>query len=144
MIACLIWIKFLARLRSGSSHFREAIFKLSFRDTIDPLCLCSLEVTWTSHFFLCCQNFADLGKSFINELIKTDLCILTLVKKFFPKLLLNLNGKYGNKSNTSNILASIQFISSSKRFDGQLVGWFHFLSYYITKLDNEVFVLLCK
>ena len=57
----------------------------------------------------------------MNELIKTDSCILTLDEKSFTKLLLYENGRYDSKTNKSIILASINFIYSSKRVDGQLM-----------------------
>ena len=57
----------------------------------------------------------------MNELIKTDSCILTLDEKSFTKLLLYENGRYDSKTNKSIILASINLIYSSKRVDGQLM-----------------------
>ena len=62
----------------------------------------------------------DLRKCLMNELIKIDLCILTLDDKSFMKLVLYGDGRYDSKANKSIILASINFIYSSKRFDGQL------------------------
>ena len=57
----------------------------------------------------------------MNELIKIDSCILTLDEKSLMKLLLYGNDRYDCKTNKSIILASINFIRSSKRFDGQLM-----------------------
>ena len=56
----------------------------------------------------------------MNEFIKIDSCIYTLDKIFFRKLLVYGGGGYASKTNTSIILASIKFIYSSERFDGQL------------------------
>ena len=50
-----------------------------------------------------------------------DSRILTLDEKSFTKLLLNGDDRYDSKTNKSIILASINFIYSSKRFDGQLM-----------------------
>ena len=83
----------------------------------------------------------------MNELIKTDSCILTLDEKSLMKLLLYGDNRYDSKTNKSIILASINFIYSSKRFDGQLMketkyllALFRFqcLPHYINKPDNEV------
>ena len=74
-----------------------------------------------SFFFLRCQNYTDLRKCLMNELIKTDSCILTLDKKSFTKLLLYGGGRYDSKTNKSIILSYIHFIYSSERFDGQLL-----------------------
>ena len=57
----------------------------------------------------------------MNELVKTDSCILTLDQKSFTKLLLYGDGRYDSKTNKSIILVSINLIYSSKRFDGQLM-----------------------
>ena len=73
-------------------------------------------------FFMRCQNFTDVRKCLMNELIKIDSCILTLYEKSFTKLLLYGDGRYDSKTNESIILASINFIYSSKCFDGQLMS----------------------
>ena len=114
-------IKLLTGLRLDLSHLREHKFNHNFQDTINPLCSCSLESESTAHFFLHCQNFTDLRKCLMNELIEIDLCILTLDDKSFMKLLLYGDGRYDSKTNKSIILASINFMYSSKRFDGQLM-----------------------
>ena len=114
-------IKLLTRLRLGLSHLREHKFNHNFQDTINPLCPCSLESESTTHFFLRCQNFTDLRKCLMNELIKIDSCILTLDEKSLTKLLLYGDDRYDCKTNKSIILASINFIHSSKCFDGQLM-----------------------
>ena len=106
-------------IRSGLSHLREHKFSHNFQDTINPLCPCSLESESTTHFFLRCQNFTDLRKCLMNNLIKIDSCILTLDEKSLTKLLLYIDDRYDCKTNI--ILASINFIHSSKRFDGQLM-----------------------
>ena len=72
-------------------------------------------------FFLPYQNFTDLCKCLINELIQIDSCILTLDEKSFTKLLLYEDGRYDTKTDKSTILTSINSIYSSKRFDGQLM-----------------------
>ena len=56
----------------------------------------------------------------MNKLIKIYSCILTLDEKSFTKLLLYRDDRYDSKTNKSIMLAFINFIYSSKRFDGQL------------------------
>ena len=53
----------------------------------------------------------------MNELIKTDSCILTLDEKSFTKLLLYRDGRYDIKTKKSIILATIKFTYSSKRLN---------------------------
>ena len=114
-------IKLLTRLRLGLNHLRKHKFKHNFQGTINPLCPCSLESESTTHFFLRCQNFTDLRECLMNELIKIDSCILTLDEKPLMKLLLYGDDRYDCKTNKSIILASINLIHSSRRFDGQLM-----------------------
>ena len=114
-------IELFTSLRLGLSHLREHKFNHNFQDTINPLCSCSLESGSTSHFFLRCQNFTDLCKCLMNKLIKIDSYILTTDDKSFTKLFLFGDGRYDSKTNKSIILASTNFISSNKRFDGQLM-----------------------
>ena len=90
-------IKLLTRLRLVLSHLREHKFNHHFQGTTNPLCSCCLEST--ALFFLRCQNFTDLFKCLMNELIKTDSCMLTLDEKFFTKLLLYGDGKDDSKTN---------------------------------------------
>ena len=92
-------INLLTRLRLGLSHLREHKFNHNFQDTINPLCPCSLESESTTHFFLRCQNFTDLRKCLMNELIKIDSCILALDEKSLTKLLLYGDDKYDCKAN---------------------------------------------
>ena len=57
----------------------------------------------------------------MNELIESNSCILTPDEKSFTKLLLYGDERYDSKTNESITLASINFIYSSKCFDGQLI-----------------------
>ena len=51
-------LKFLTRLRLGLSHLNEHRFRHNFKDCINPLCSCSLEVENTLHFFLHCHHYS--------------------------------------------------------------------------------------
>ena len=44
-------LKLLTRLRLRPSHVNEHKFNYNFRDCVNPLCPCSLEVESSSHFF---------------------------------------------------------------------------------------------
>ena len=48
----------------------------------NQLCSCSLESESATHFSLGCQNFTDLRKCLLTELIINDSCIITLDEKF--------------------------------------------------------------
>ena len=103
-------IKLLTRLCLGLSDLREHKFNHNFQDTINPLRPCSLESELTTHSFLRCQNFADLRKCLINELIKIDSSILTLHEKSLTKLLLYGDDRYNCKTNNNISFVLSQFV----------------------------------
>ena len=53
-------MKLLTRLRLNFSHLSEHKFRHGFRDTVDPMCKCSLETVITLHFLLCCTIYFSL------------------------------------------------------------------------------------
>ena len=120
--ASLIFPRSSWQLHLCLSHLREHKFNHNFQDTINLLFL-QLKSGSNSHFFLPCKILTDFRKFVVNEFIKIDSCIYTLNNFFFRKLLVYGGGGYASKRNTSIILASIKFIYSSERFDGQLMRW---------------------
>ena len=50
-------MKNLTRLRLGFSHLREHKFRHGFKDTLNPLCSCSIEAEITTHYFLRCHLY---------------------------------------------------------------------------------------
>ena len=60
-------IKYLTRLQHVPSQMREHKFKHSFQDTLNPLCLCGLEVeTNTYFFFLYCPLFTNQRRTLLR------------------------------------------------------------------------------
>ena len=51
-------IKYLTRLCCGLSYLNEHKFKQSFQDTLNPFCLCGLNVETNTHFFLYSSLFS--------------------------------------------------------------------------------------
>ena len=98
-------IKLLIRWRLGLSHLGQHNFNHKFQDIINSLCFCSLESESNTHFLGGCQNFTDLRKGLMNELIKSDSCILTLGEKSFTKLFLYGDGRCSSKTDKSIIIA---------------------------------------
>ena len=123
-VADIYGIKLLTRLRLSLTHLREHKFRHSFQVTIIPLCSCNLEVKSTSHFFLCCQNFITPRTIPMNKTRQTASNILNLDQISLTKLILFGDSKYENKVNKNILLASINFVLSSKRSEGQLMWRF--------------------
>ena len=61
-------IKLLTRLRLGLSHLNEHRFRHIFKDCLNPLCSCSLEVESTVHYFLHCHHFIQSHQTILDSL----------------------------------------------------------------------------
>ena len=83
-----IGIKLITRLRLGFSHLSEHKFKHNFRDTLNPLCSCSIEVESTSHYILRCHFFRALRATLINNLRNIDNDLTTLRHENLTNILL--------------------------------------------------------
>ena len=68
-----------------------------------------------------CQIFITPRTNLMNELRKLDSNILNLDEISLTKLLLYGDSKYENKVNKKVLLASINFVHSTMRFEGQLM-----------------------
>ena len=82
-------VRSLSRLRSGFSQLKLHKFRYNFPDTLNPLCLCSLETEGTEYYFLRCQN----NISFRINVINVNTAIASLNSNDFPRVVL-----YGDKS----------------------------------------------
>ena len=67
-----IGLKLLTRLRLGLSHLNEHRFNHNFQNCINPLCICSLKVESTTHFFLHCHHRHDIKAKLLNSLEVID------------------------------------------------------------------------
>ena len=47
----------LVRLRLGFSYLRKHKLRHGFKDTLNPLCFCSIELETITHYFLCCYFY---------------------------------------------------------------------------------------
>ena len=113
-------IKLITRLRLDFSHLREHKFRHNFRDTLNPMCACSLEPENTLHFLLHCQTYDDLRLSFMSDLEVLDSSISLLDDANLLVLLLYGDKKYSLTINQKILRATIKFLKDSTRFDGPL------------------------
>ena len=58
----------LTWLRLGLSHLNEHKFNHNFKNCVNPLCTCSLEIESTSHFFLHCDHYNNIHKIQENKI----------------------------------------------------------------------------
>ena len=85
-------IKLITRLRLSFSHLHEHKFRHNFRDTLNPMCACSIEPETTPHFLLHCQIYNNLRLTLMSDLDTLDPSISLLDDATLTVLLL-----YGDK-----------------------------------------------
>ena len=93
-----IGIKLINRLRVSFSYLREYTFKHNFRDTLNPLCSCSIEVESTSHYFLHSHFFDASRATLMNVLRNIDSDLPTLRDENLTN-----NVLYGNQKTKKQI-----------------------------------------
>ena len=87
------------RLRVSFSYLREYKFKHNFRDTLNPLCSCSIEVESTSHYFFHSHFFDASRATLMNDLRNIDSDLPTLRDENLTNIVLYGNQIYDEKTN---------------------------------------------
>ena len=113
-------IKYLTRLRIGFSHLKEHKFRHNFQDSIDPMCSCNSGVETTTHFFLHCANFTFQRQTLFDRITTIDKNILTENEESIINTLLFGKPNSENSLNKSILIASIEYILSTERFNEPL------------------------
>ena len=92
------------------------MFKNSFQDCVNSLCLCSLEAECPSHFFLHCHYFTDKRKTLFNEMQTVDENILSQSDNKIVELLLSGSSQFNFRQNCIILKVSVRFIVKLERF----------------------------
>ena len=114
-------LKLLTRLRLGLSHLRYHKFRHNFRNCINPVCVCGLEIETTTHFHLHCPLFQSARQSLLINIKKIDESILKKYDKLITKTLLYGDDKFDLSCNKSIISLTIESIVPAKRSSNSLV-----------------------
>ena len=114
-------LKLLTRLRLGLSHLRYHKFRHNFRNCINPVCVCGLEIETTTHFHLHCPLFQSARQSLLINIKKIDESILKKHDELIAKTLLYGDDKFDVPCSKSIISLTIEFIVSTERFGNSLV-----------------------
>ena len=114
-------MKLLAGFRLRLSHLNEHKFNYNFKDCVNPLCSCSLEVDFSSHFFLHCYYHIDIRKTLSHELNSDDENILNQSDNEIVQILLYGNKKCNLQQNCSLLESATKFILKSERFNGSML-----------------------
>ena len=107
-------------MRLGFSHLREHKFRHNFADTVNPLCLCTLETEKTEHFFVRCQNNLSARTTLMNELNNVSNAINSLNSTDLIRVILYGDKNFDNVSNFKIITATIKLIKTTKLFEKAL------------------------
>ena len=114
-------LKLLTRLRLNLSHLNDHKFRHNFRDTLNPLCTCSLEPETLIHFLLHCPHHSTPRKTLLDSIYAVDRSISNLSDANTVNTLLYGNSnKYNNEENTSILNSTICFLKCSERFAAAL------------------------
>ena len=132
-----IGIKYITRIRLGLRHLRGHKFKHSFQDSINPICNCGNDVESAIHFFLHCPLYSNECCTFLNSLSKIDHKLLDSTDTSLTQILLFGNSSFTTNDNTKIINLTIDFVLSTKRFDGPLLSTVIFFSSLIQTIINK-------
>ena len=116
-----IGMKYITRIRLGLSHLREHKFKHSFQDSINPICNCGNDAESAIHFFLHCPLYSNERCTLLSSLSKIDHKLLHSIDTSLTQILLFGNSSFNTNDNTKIINLTIDFVLSTKRFDGPLL-----------------------
>ena len=114
-------IKLLNRLRVDSSHLNEHKLRHNFADTLNPLCSCSLETESTVHFFPRCRYYNNIRITLMNELSDIDNSITSRQPNELLRIILYGDCKLKDDVSKLILIATIQFIKNSNRFNQSLI-----------------------
>ena len=110
----------IMRIRLGLSHLREHKFQHNLQESINPLCNCSHDIESTTHYLLHCPLFVNERSTFSSTLSSLDCNLLDNAYSTLTKTLLFGNTSFKSNKNLKNLIATIDYILSTKRFDEPL------------------------
>ena len=65
-------MKLLTRLKLEFSYLNEHKFQHGFKDTLNLLCTCGVELETPEHFLLHCQLYSTHKSELFNKMVKVD------------------------------------------------------------------------
>ena len=67
-------MKLMALLRLNFSNLNEHKFRYGFKDTVDPMCNCGLEIETTIHFLLRCRLCSTIRTELLVDIYTLHCC----------------------------------------------------------------------
>ena len=96
------------RLRLSFSHLHEHKFRQGFKDTLNPLCSCSIEATTTTHYFLRCHFHGSIWATLMNDLEIILIPFSTVCDSNLISLLLYGDDTFDETKKSKNINVNYQ------------------------------------
>lgn len=113
-------IKLFNRLRVDCIHLNMHKFRRNFAEVLNPLFSCSLDGESTDHFFLRYRNCNNICIALMNELNDFDNTITSRQPDELLRIIIYGDCKFKDNVNKWVLIASIQFIKNSSRFNQSL------------------------
>ena len=85
------------------------------------MCDCGAETEITSHFFLCCQFFANERQKLCDNVYRLDASIKHLHEESLIDDLLYGSDRFNSSKNKQILLHNICYIQATKRFERPLI-----------------------
>ena len=115
-------LRLLTRIKLRLSHLNEHKFNYNFKNCVNPLLTCILEIESTSHFFLHCIHYNNISSTLLNDIYLFIWWEYSKVFRYqFTNLILCGGSPFNIKQNTFTLNAVIKYILESNRFMGR---WF--------------------
>ena len=114
-------IKLLNRLRVDLSHLNKHKFRHNFADILHPLCSGSLKTESMAQCFLRCRYHNNIRIILMNELNDIDNSITSRQPNELLRIILYGDSKFKYNVNKRILIATIQFIKNSNRFNQSLI-----------------------
>ena len=108
-------------MRLGFSHLGEHKFRHNFPDTLSPLWSYSLEPENRAHFSLHCRNYTNIFITLMNQLGGIDNAITSREPNELLQIILSDDWKFKDNIKKRILIATIQFIKISNRFNQSLI-----------------------
>ena len=113
-------IKMLTRLILSISHLREHKFRGGFKDTLNPLCSCSIGAETATHYFLRYHFYNSNRATLMNDLENIPISLSTVSDNSLFSLLLCSDDKFDDTKNRKLLMSTIRVIKDSQKFEEQL------------------------
>ena len=111
-----VGIKCLTRFRLDFSHLNEHRFRHNFKNCLNPLCSCSLEIEDTLHYLLHCRHFSVHRRDLMNSVKSVFNNFESLPDNAKKDVLLYGDSLLDHNQSKIIIQATINYIKVSERF----------------------------